>query len=430
MPRTSQRPHRSVKHKVFVIFNIVLAVITVFAGAGLLYANWKLGNRNVVTIDTVEPNSENLNLPPGDLTAKNFLITGSDNNSCISKDSRYYGGVGNRNSGYGARSDSIMVVRVNPTDNQAAILSFPRDLWVKRAGSSRSERINSNFDKKNPNNLIRKIKENFGIQIDHYVNVDFCAFASIVDAVGGVRVPFSVKSRDKRTGFQVLRAPVCYTFAGDHALAYMRSRHYTWLDPATGRWRTDGTSDYGRIARQQDFMKRVIKKALVKAKTNPRVASGILNASLKNIITDDKLTPLSVLQLGQAMKNFDGDTMGSYTMPGTGTMVNEMAVIVPDLDSVTSRKILAVFQGKASLATTVKSTNGAATNITTTTLAIIAATTTAPKTASGAAKTTTTTIPKTTTTVRSGSTTTTVPSVEIKQDTRGIVPPNDSTCSY
>lgn len=428
MSQTTKHPHRSGKQRAFVVFNIVLAVVSVIAGSGLLYANWKLGNRNVVSIDSVVPNSEDLNLPPGDLTAKNFLVTGSDNNSCISKDSRYYGGLGNRSSGFGARSDSIMVVRVNPTDNQAAILSFPRDLWVKQAGSSRSGRINSNFDKKNPNNLIRKLKENFGIQINHYVNVDFCAFAAIVDAVGGVRVPFLVQSRDKRTGFQVMRAPVCYTFAGDHALAYMRSRHYSWLDPATGKWRFDGTSDYGRIARQQDFMKRVIKKALVKAKTNPRVASGILNASLKNIITDDQLTPLSVLQLGQAMKNFDGDTMGSYTMPGTGTMIDNMSVIVPDMESATSKKILAVFQGKASLATAIKS-NNTNTDATTTTLAAIGAVT------STIAKSTTT-VPKTSTTVAKtpstakGTTTTTVPAVEIKQDTRGMVPPTDSSCAY
>jgi LCP family protein required for cell wall assembly len=79
-----------------------------------------------------------------------------------------------------------MVIRVNPIDNQAAVISFPRDMWVKQAGSSRSGRINSNFDKKNPNRLIRTIKENFGISVDHYVNIDFCAFAEIVDAVGGV----------------------------------------------------------------------------------------------------------------------------------------------------------------------------------------------------------------------------------------------------
>lgn len=406
------KPRRTGRQRAFVAFNLVLAMVTVLSGTGILYANWKLGNRQVVTIDTVPKQVGNVDLPAGDLSAKNFLITGSDNNACIAADSRYAGGFGKRDS-FGERSDSIMVIRVNPTDNQAAVLSFPRDMWVKQAGSSRHNRINANFDKKNPNRLIRTLKENFGISIDHYVNIDFCAFAEIVDAVGGVRVPFRYKARDRRTGFQVLRARVCYTFAGDHALAYMRSRHYSWYDPAYGKWRTDQTSDWGRINRQQDFMKRMIKKALDKARTNPRVASGILNAGLKNIITDDRLTPLTVLQLGQAMKNFDASTMGSYTMPGVGQLIDKESVIIPDLESATSKKILAVFQGKASLNISKPPSNGGTVaNVTTTTLAAIAAAT------------------NPTTTVTTPRSSTTVPAVTIEQDTRGVVPINDPNCQF
>lgn len=409
-----QKTRHSGKQRLFVFFNIGLAVVTILAGTGLLYANWKLGNRQVVAIDAVDNSDGNLNLPEGDRTAKNFLITGSDNNACVSKNSPFYGGFGER-SAYGSRSDSLMVVRVNPIDNQAAILSFPRDMWVKQAGSTRSNRINANFNKKDPNRLIRNLKENFGINIDHYINVDFCAFAAIVDAVGGVRVPFQYRAQDKHTGFKVLRARVCYTFQGDHALAYMRSRHYFWLDPTTGQWRNDGTSDYGRISRQQDFMKRIIRKALDKARSNPRVATGIMNAALKNIITDDKLTPLTVLQLGQAMKNFDTGTMGSYTMPGTGTVIDKAAVILPDFESSVAKNILAVFQGKASLSTTIKGATTTSIATTTTTTLAALATTVAPK--SGAGKTTSTT-------------STTVPKVVIDQSTRGIVPPNDPNCQY
>lgn len=405
------KPRRSGRQRTFVAFNLVLAVATVLSGSGLLYANWKLGNRQVVTIDTVPTEIGNVDLPTGDLSAKNFLITGSDNNACVAPDSRYAGGFGKRDS-FGERSDSIMVIRVNPTDNQAAVLSFPRDMWVKQAGSSRHNRINANFNKKDPNRLIRTLKENFGISIDHYVNIDFCAFAEIVDAVGGVRVPFRFKARDRRTGFQVLRARVCYTFAGDHALAYMRSRHYSWFDPSMGKWRTDQTSDWGRINRQQDFMKRIIKKALDKARTNPRVASGILNAGLKNIITDDRLTPMTVLQLGQAMKNFDANTMGSYTMPGIGQLIDKQSVIIPDLQSETAQKILSVFQGKASLAID-KTASGPGTSaaVTTTTLAAVAA----------VASSTTTAPPRSTTTV---------PALNIKQDPRGVVPINDPNCQF
>jgi hypothetical protein len=160
-----------------------------------------------------------------------------------------------------------------------------------------------------------------------------------------------------------------------------------------------------------------------------------MNAALKNIITDDKLTPLTVLQLGQAMKNFDTETMGSYTMPGTGTMIDQAAVILPDLESSTSKKILAVFQGKASLSSTIKdaatttvapSMNvvpAKANKMAVATLAVISSTVLS-RTSSDAVsnKTTVTTPPPTTTT--------TVPQVIIDQDTRGVVPPNDPTCQY
>jgi LCP family protein required for cell wall assembly len=410
--------NRSGKHRVFLLANITLAVLTILSGSGLLYANWKLNNRKVVTIDSVDSNANGFDLPIGDLKAKNFLITGSDNNACIAKDSPYAGGFGKR-SAFGERSDSIMVIRVNPIDNQAAVISFPRDMWVTQAGSTRRGRINTNFDKKNPNRLIRTIKENFGISVDHYVNIDFCAFKEVIDAVGGVRVPFANRAQDKRTGFKVLKSNVCYTFEGDHALAYMRSRHYQWYDPALQKWRTDPSSDWGRIARQQDFMRRLVKKALDKARSNPRVATGVLNAALKNVITDDRLNALTVLQLGQAMKNFDANTMGSYTMPGIGQVVDKAAVIMPDFESDQSKKILSVFQGKASLSSTLKKTSNIAPSTEFTELASVIATSSVMRLAMSkpAAATTTTT-------------TTTVPSVVIQQETKGIVPVDDPNCQF
>ena len=419
MPDEIISSNRSGKQRVFLLANITLAVLTILSGTGLLYANWKLNNRKVVTIDLVDPNANEFDLPIGDLKAKNFLITGSDNNACIAKDSPYAGGFGKRSS-YGERSDSIMVIRVNPIDNQAAIISFPRDMWVTQAGSTRQGRINTNFDKKNPNRLIRTIKENFGISVDHYVNIDFCAFKEVIDAVGGVRVPFANKARDKRTGFKVLKTDVCFTFEGDHALAYMRSRHYQWYDPALQKWRTDPSSDWGRIARQQDFIRRLVKKALDKARTNPRVATGILNAALKNVITDDRLNALTVLQLGQAMKNFDANTMGSYTMPGIGQMIDKASVIVPDFESDESKKILSVFQGKASLSTTLKKTSTIAPSTEFMELASVVATTSEMRLAISkpAAATTTST------------TTTTVPAVVIQQATKGIVPTDDPNCQF
>ena len=64
--------NRSGKQRVFLLANITLAVLTILSGSGLLYANWKLNNRKVVTIDLVDSNANEFDLPIGDLKAKNF----------------------------------------------------------------------------------------------------------------------------------------------------------------------------------------------------------------------------------------------------------------------------------------------------------------------------------------------------------------------
>ena len=100
--------------------------------------------------------------PPAEPGAKNFLITGADNNSCVDPDSPYAPAFGDR-SNIGERSDTIMMWRVNPDTSQVAVLSFPRDLWVTIAGRSSKQRINVAYERDNPQLLIDTIYQNFGI---------------------------------------------------------------------------------------------------------------------------------------------------------------------------------------------------------------------------------------------------------------------------
>jgi len=352
-----QRPK---SHYAVLIFNVAIAASLFVVGAGLFYAGQRLDSRQVVSLnrgDNVTVNedanitpSDQWNLSEGDLNAKNFLLTGSDNGNCVDPNSPYAGAFGDRTS-FGERSDTIMVIRVSPKDNQAAFLSFPRDLWVKIAGSTRSNRINTAFERNNPNTLVDTIYQNFGIPIDHYVNVDFCAFKEIVDAVGGVSVPFLHETRDKKTGLYV-PGPSCFAFTGDHALAYVRSRSgYSYFDTAKNEWVFDGTADLGRISRQQDFIRRAMQRALDKGSSSPRVANQLLNAALENVITDDQLTPTTMLQLAQAMRNLDTSGIASYTIAFTGQMIGDQSVLVPRVQNDNMRAILALFQGKAGFAT-------------------------------------------------------------------------------
>ena len=336
-------------------FNIFIAVGCLVGGGALVYANQRLDDRKVVTLSSQAPptgdaavDGMNLeDLPEGDLSAKNFLITGRDNNSCIDPDSPYAKTYEGR-SGYAGLTDSIMMIRINPKDNAAAVLSFPRDLYVKIAKSDARNRINTAYRPNEPQRLVDTIMSNFGIGVDHYVSVDFCAFKSIVNAVGGVKVPFEYAARDRNTNFSVPK-PGCVKLNGDKALAYVRSRKYYYRDPKSNKWVQDPSSDWGRIARQQDFIRRVLRAALEKGASNPAVANQLLGAALKNVITDDNLSPLSLLQLARAMRNVQEENVETYTVEGYGKVVGGQSVIEPILKSDSMEQILAIFQGKASI---------------------------------------------------------------------------------
>lgn len=352
--RSALRPR---SHVVVLVVNLVVASALIITGLLVLWANNKVGDRLVVNIDggTTSPTTpdgapiEGWNYDTSSLRARNFLLTGSDNGACPDKGDGTAGGIGDRES-FGERSDTIMVLRVDPTINDVAVLSFPRDLWVNIAGTTRQARINSAFDSKDPNRLIRTIDDNFGVPIDHYVNVNLCAFKEIVDSVGGVKIPFSYRTKDEKVGFREV-GPGCIELRGSQALAYVRSRTgYRYYDEAKQKWLSDPTGDIGRINRQQDFLRRSMQRALDRGTTNPATANALLNVALNRVITDDRLTPRDLLSLAQAMRNLDTSGVSSYTVEWSMRRIGGESVLIPVTDTESMQAILAVFRGEGDVA--------------------------------------------------------------------------------
>lgn len=438
------RRHRTWPQRIVLAFNLSIASACFITATAIWYANDQLSERKLVDITgragvttttaadddpassadpgdapaTTVADTEATFPAPIDLEAKNFLLTGSDNRSCIDPDSPYAGAFLGEGSDIGERSDTIMMLRVDPVTNQAAVLSFPRDLWVSIAGTNRKSRINAAFDTQNPLKLIDTIWQNFGILTDHYINVDFCAFKGIVDAVDGVAVPFEFAARDKNTGL-LIEQPECHTFRGDEALAYVRSRKYQWFDPEKNTWVTDGTSDYGRITRQQDFLKRALQKALDKGARNPLVAQDLLQAMKQNVEADTELSIDVMLELAGAMRNFDPTTVKTFQVEGRGVKKGNASVIEPVLDSDNMEAILAVFRGFARLADapTDETVPGDIVTSLPSSTPAGSSTTTAPSTPTTTAAPGATTIPAPPTSV-----------VTIADTERGIYPPDDPAC--
>lgn len=420
-------------------FNSIVAFACIVSALTLLYANNRLGSRKLVDISAAVPDSTaNPSVPPtagaadstslpeivvpaGDVGAKNFLLTASDARQCIDPNSPDAGSYLGSGADIGERADTIMMLRIDTETHQAAVLSFPRDLWVRIGTSNRKSRINSTLDSNDPGKIIATMFTNFGLQVDHLINVDFCAFKGLVDAVGGVAVPFEYAARDRATGLDV--PAECHLFTGDEALRYVRSRKYQYFDPAKNEWVSDGTSDLGRITRQQDFLKRTLQKALDKGARDLRVANRLINTSLQYVVTDTNLTPDVMLQVANAMKDFDPATVKTFQVDGRPRNISGNSVLEPIIDSENMKAVLAVFRGQARIADApdIVATDPNATTTTTTTSATSGSTTTvgggSPSTVGGSASTTTTAEPAST-----------LPIVAVDENIKGLYPPRDLSC--
>ena len=349
----SRTPPRPRSHVVVMVVNLFIATTLIVVGVLVVWANNKVGDR---LVDNIDGGTTSATTPDGapaedwaydtsNLRAKNFLLTGSDNGACPDKGDGTSGGIGDRES-FGERFDTIMVLRVDPAVNDVVVLSFPRDLWVKIAGTTREARINSAFDSKDPSRLIRTIADNFDVPIDHYVNVNLCAFKEIVDSVGGVKVPFAYRTKDERVGFREV-GPGCVELRGSQALAYVRSRSgYRYFDETKQQWLSDPTGDIGRITRQQDFLRRSMQRALDRGTTNPATANALLNVALARVITDDRLTPRDLLSLAQAMRKLNTSSVNSYTVEWSMRRIGGESVLMPITKSESMQAILALFRSQ------------------------------------------------------------------------------------
>ncbi len=208
-----------------------------------------------------------------------------------------------------------MVVRIDPGETQARILSFPRDLWVDIPGHGK-QRINAAMAygaDSGPSLLMATIKSNFDIDINHYVQVDFAAFKNIVALIGGVNVYLNAPVRDGRSGLYQPNAG-CVLLDADQALAYARSRHLQYQDE-NGRWRSDPGSDLSRITRQQYFTRKVLSRAIEKGARNPATLARMVDTATTSIALDPFTTAQDLINLGRTFRNFDPQTLVTDTLP-------------------------------------------------------------------------------------------------------------------
>ncbi len=312
------RPRRGAARVMLIVVNVVVALSLVVGGLTFGYVEYRLGQIHRVHIADVVPaghtvQSHKVKGQSGD-PPETFLIVGSDTRAGLDQpgDSAY----GNASQVSGARSDTIMLARVVPATKQIALLSIPRDTYLDVPGLG-MQKINAALGV-SPNLLIQVIKKQYGLDVNHYIDVDFDSFKDIADALGGVEVYFPTAVRDVNAGL-FISGPGCVNLTGNLALAFVRSREYTYdLD---GEWIQEGLSDLARIQRQQIFVRKLAAKAQSEGLGNPFRLNDIIAGLTKNLTVDDTLSDADLVKLAETFRHVNASAITGWTMPALGTTV-------------------------------------------------------------------------------------------------------------
>jgi len=266
---------------------------------------------------------------------ENFLLVGSDSRAGANS-TGVNAGLVDPNGG-GQRSDTTMLVHLSADRQKVFVISFPRDLYVPlvpaytdpRSGKTLGgfpQKFNAAYglgydegkavggdaygDQLAATMLTKQVESLTGLPVDHYVEVDFAGFQSMVDALGGVQVCLSVDAYDPGSaaegtggsGFHETKG--VHTLGGVQALQFVRQRHGL---PG---------GDFDRIGRQQRFLAAMTRQVKSKGTLlNPLKLDGFLSAVTSNVKIDASTTKEDLLGLAGKLKSLNPDSVQFFTVP-------------------------------------------------------------------------------------------------------------------
>lgn len=209
------------------------------------------------------------------------------------------------------RSDTMMVMTVNPNTNQSTIVSIPRDTYTEIVGRGHNDKINHAYAFGGTSMAVNTVQNLLEIPIDYYVAINMEGLEQVVDAVGGITVvpdqSFTQSGYSFTQGQQT-------RLDGSGALAYSRMRQQ------------DPQGDYGRQRRQREVVQAIISElASVESIFNYRNVLSVMGNNLTtNMSFDDMVTVFSNYHIAANNTNQD-------QLTGQGTRMNGIYYdIVPE----------------------------------------------------------------------------------------------------
>ncbi|PHD75768.1 LytR family transcriptional regulator [Bacillus sp. AFS043905] len=208
----------------------IIVLLFILAGGAFAYSVW---NSLTKTVDTMHTPIDRTT----DKRTKDLALSDQEPFSMLML------GVDERDGDKG-RSDTMIVLTVNPQKKSVKMLSIPRDTRTEIVGHGTQDKINHAFAFGGAKMSMDTVENFLDIPIDYYIKINMEGFKDIVDAVGGVTVQNDLDFTSDGIHF----AKGTHTLNGKEALAYSRMRH------------DDPSGDFGRQSRQRAIIEAVIKE--------------------------------------------------------------------------------------------------------------------------------------------------------------------------
>ena len=303
---------RSRKRTAAWVTGTLALVLVLVAGAAAGYG-WYL-NHEIHRVDL-----RNLTSAPvkgDDAGTENILMIGSTDRCALKVQNPAYGlcsqGVN------GVNSDVVMILHLNPAHHTVSILSIPRDLFVPNARSDGANKIDAALYQ-GPDRLIAAIEEDFGIPIQHFVELNFDSFINVVQALGGIKMYFPEPVYDAYSGLNI-QTTGCLSLNGTQALQVVRARHLQYKGPGVttddpSYWPQEAQSDIARIRRDHEFLR--VLAAAVKAKglSNPISDQQLVSGVAGQLTVDSGFSASAMIDLVLGYHDVDVSSAPQLTVP-------------------------------------------------------------------------------------------------------------------
>lgn len=292
------------------VFTFILVLGIMLCGAAYLAAGYIHDKMNYTVIDSVS--SE----PMKEEGVINILLIGNDS----------------REQGTDGRSDAMILLSVSSKTNTIHLTSLLRDMYVEIPGHGKN-RLNAAYAYGGPELLMETLEKNFELEVNRYVQVNFQAFASLVDAVGGVELEVTkeeveyinkylveynmLEERPAGTDYLDTALNGKIHLNGPQALAYCRNRYL-------------GT-DFGRTERQRKVLSAVFRNAPDLLKNEPLE---LMNEILPMVTTNLNQTEIMRLFFQAANVLTYEMVQGSVPVDGSyrNATIRGMSVLEVDFD--------------------------------------------------------------------------------------------------